>query len=150
MLHNNLLLYWSRNAGFDLNHYIIQTQTAEKDDNPQHSLIQEVKSGEILWSFNSADYPELFDLRYTDGDNPISITDIGDYMHFNAFAIDPMDNNLLVSYRNQCAIFKIDRNTGDLLWKMSPNNDNSDFELSASDETGLYSLHTSAVYAISF
>lgn len=118
---------------FDHNHYIIETSIGQSNgDDIQHSYIQEVKDGAILWEFCSAKYPELMEERYTKGDNEISLNDKGDYMHFNSFALDPKDNNLLVSYRNQSAIFKIDRTNGEILWKCGGLN--SDFEIEMEGE----------------
>lgn len=114
---------------FDHNHYIIETSIGESEEEVmQHSYIQEVKDGAILWEFCSANYPDLMEERYVVGDNDISLDDRGDYMHFNSFALDSKDNNLLVSYRNQSAIFKIDRTTGEILWKCGGNH--SDFDMS--------------------
>lgn len=121
---------------FDVNHFIIETTTAASNtDEPQHSYIQEVKDGQVVWSFDSEKYPELQNERFVQGDNPTSLSDRGDYMHFNSFEIDPKDGNLLVSYRNQCAILKINRETSELMWKCG--GINSDFKI-ASDEAFYY------------
>jgi len=121
---------------FDVDHFIIETTTAASNTNElQHSYIQEVKEGQIVWSFNSEDYPELQNERFVQGDNLTSLNDHGDYMHFNSFEIDPKDGNLLVSYRNQCAILKINRETSELMWKCG--GINSDFKI-ADDETFHY------------
>ena len=39
-----------------------------------------------------------------------------DYVHVNSVAVDPKDNNLIVSMRNQYAVYKIDRETGAIIW----------------------------------
>lgn len=103
---------------FDENHYIICSIDPEQDGDTviQHAMIQEVSDRNILWQFNSRDYSSLQDSRYTEGDNSLSLQDRGDYMHFNSFAIDPNDGNLLVSFRNQCSIIKINRNDSSIMW----------------------------------
>jgi hypothetical protein len=41
-----------------------------------------------------------------------------DYAHMNAASIDPTDNNLLVSLRTTSEIVKINRQTGDVMWRL--------------------------------
>lgn len=41
-----------------------------------------------------------------------------DYTHGNAVAIDPTDNHLLVSFRNTSEIVKINRSTGEVMWRL--------------------------------
>ena len=114
---------------FDFDHYIIAS-TLDTYDGRDYcdTVIQEVKDGEILWEFSSELYPRLKDEVFTKDDNSISNQNIkNDYMHVNSFAIDPSDNNLLVSFRNQCSIIKINRKTGEPMWKLGGNN--SDFKI---------------------
>ncbi|HSU57267.1 MAG TPA: aryl-sulfate sulfotransferase, partial [Candidatus Dormibacteraeota bacterium] len=41
-----------------------------------------------------------------------------DYAHVNAMAIDPTDNNLLASLRTTSEIVKINRKTGEVMWRL--------------------------------
>ncbi len=41
-----------------------------------------------------------------------------DYTHVNAVAIDPTDNNLLTSFRHTSEIVKINRSTGQVMWRL--------------------------------
>ena len=41
-----------------------------------------------------------------------------DYTHVNAVAIDPTDNNLLTSFRTTSEIVKINRSTGQVMWRL--------------------------------
>jgi hypothetical protein len=41
-----------------------------------------------------------------------------DYAHMNATSIDPTDNNLLVSLRTTSEIVKINRQTGEVMWRL--------------------------------
>ena len=121
---------------FDTDSYIICTSDIREVDNipaevnptaetsAEVVLIKEVADGEVVWEFSSGDYPEFY--RYKMGrqnkyDN--FREDFFDFMHFNSMAIDPADGNLLVSFRNQCSIIKIDRQTGKLLWIMGGKGD---------------------------
>jgi arylsulfate sulfotransferase len=39
-----------------------------------------------------------------------------DWSHANAVVVDPADGNLIISARHQDAVFKVDRETGELVW----------------------------------
>jgi hypothetical protein len=52
-----------------------------------------------------------------------------DYMHINAISIDPSDNNLVISGRNTCACYKVDRSTGSVIWRLGGKR--SDFAMGA-------------------
>ncbi len=43
-----------------------------------------------------------------------------DWLHLNAVYLDEADNSLIISGRGQCAVYKIDYDTGDLKWILSP------------------------------
>src|SRR5215203_5985550 len=49
-----------------------------------------------------------------------------DYFHINSIDVDH-DGNLLISARNTWSVYKIDRNTGEVLWRLGGNK--SDFEM---------------------
>lgn len=106
---------------FNFNHYIAATSShLYNKDSKMHSWIQEVKNNKNIWKFDSSKYPYLEATRTTIGDVQEPVGDSSDdYMHFNSFAIDPADNNLLVSYRNLSSIIKIDRKTGEILFSMN-------------------------------
>jgi hypothetical protein len=48
------------------------------------------------------------------------------YMHLNAVEVDT-DGNLLISARNTCAVYKLDRTTGEIIWTLG--GEESDFRL---------------------
>lgn len=81
-------------------------------------LIKEIKNGHKIWEFESTDYPQLYNFYSANGVyiNEITAQNFSNYMHFNSFAIDPNDNNLICSFRNQDAIMKINRRTGKMMW----------------------------------
>ncbi|MGH2949065.1 MAG: arylsulfotransferase family protein [Solirubrobacteraceae bacterium] len=49
-----------------------------------------------------------------------------DYFHINSVEVDT-DGNLIISARNTCALYKIDRTTGELIWTLGGRN--SDFDM---------------------
>lgn len=79
-----------------------------------NNVIQEVKNGEVIFHWESIDYPEL----YTISVEGYPVGGSGDYAHLNAVIIDPKDNNFICSFRNSDSIIKINRTTGDIIWIM--------------------------------
>ena len=39
-------------------------------------------------------------------------------MHINSISIDPSDNNLVISGRNTVRLYKVDRKTGRVIWRL--------------------------------
>jgi hypothetical protein len=85
------------------------------------SIIQEVdvKSGRVLFEWHSLDHVPI-----TDTYSPV--LDPFDYFHINSVDVD-LDGNLLVSARNTSALYKLDRRSGNVLWRLGGRS--SDFEL---------------------
>ena len=122
----------------DLDHYILSGYIHETVYNVPgyeggsqvvYSYLQEVKDGEVVWDWRSADYPELYALTVTDGtptaaDYANAQTDAPDIMHFNAMRLDG-DGNLVCSFRNLSTILCLDRTKreGQIMWKLSGNGD---------------------------
>jgi len=50
-----------------------------------------------------------------------------DYFHMNSINIDPTDGNLIISSRNLWQIYKVDRGTGETLWRLG--GETSEFEI---------------------
>ena len=50
-----------------------------------------------------------------------------DYFHMNSINIDPSDNNLIISSRNLWQVYKVDRGTGETLWRLG--GETSEFEI---------------------
>lgn len=87
------------------------------------SFIQEVDvaSGRVLWEWRSADH-----FPVTEGMTPPKSDRPHDYFHVNAVDED-RDGNLLVSARNMHALYKIDRRSGKVIWRLGGRR--SDFTL---------------------
>jgi hypothetical protein len=91
-------------------------------------IVQEVdiESGEVLFEWRSLDHVGIEEsymaFRFPPDDTGFRY----DYLHINSIDVDH-DDNLLVSARNTCAAYKIDRKTGDVLWRLDGKK--SDFEM---------------------
>jgi outer membrane protein assembly factor BamB len=79
-------------------------------------LVQEIdiRTGRVLFQWDSAAHVPYAD-SYTP--RPSSPGTPWDWFHINAVHLDT-DGNLLVSSRNTWTIFKVDRNTGQILWQL--------------------------------
>lgn len=90
-------------------------------------VFQEVLNNQVIFEWDTAEHPEL--LSATD---PLYYTQYAtaekvDYFHFNSIAIDPNDENFIVSARHTNQVYKINRTTGEIMWRLGGNND--DFNL---------------------
>ncbi|HEY5296153.1 MAG TPA: arylsulfotransferase family protein, partial [Gaiellaceae bacterium] len=86
------------------------------------SILQEVdvRTGKVLLEWQSLDHVPI-----TETYSPV--LDPFDYFHLNSIDVDPLDGNLIISARNTSAIYKLDRKTGEVLWRL--NGRSSDFQL---------------------
>jgi hypothetical protein len=76
-------------------------------------LIETDRTGKIYWNWNSFDHYKL-----SDATEDINFTQEAiDWTHFNSFAEDS-DGNILVSVRHFDEITKIDKKTGDIIWRL--------------------------------
>jgi hypothetical protein len=84
----------------------------------------ELNTGRVLLDWNSLDHVEV-----DESFQPAPRTDQGyDYFHLNSVA-EMDDGNLLICARNTCTIYKVDRVTGKILWRL--NGKRSDFDVSS-------------------
>jgi arylsulfate sulfotransferase len=93
-------------------------------------VIQETENGQVIWQWDGTDYPELY-AESVQGNNYSNGAVVNDYLHLNSMAIDPKDGNLVCSFRNANLILKINRKTGDIVWKLGGKN--SDFPITEDD-----------------
>ena len=89
------------------------------------SIVQEVDvaTGRLLMRWSSLDD---ISLRESYERAPRSVADTYDYVHVNSVALDT-DGNVLVSARHTSAVYKLDRRSGRLLWRLGGKR--SDFRL---------------------
>jgi Arylsulfotransferase (ASST) len=92
-------------------------------------IVQEVdiESGEVLFEWHSLDEIEPAESYYQPGDRGYY-----DYFHLNSIDVD-RDDNLLISARNTSAVYKIDRQSGEIIWRLGGKK--SDFEMGPGTRT---------------
>jgi hypothetical protein len=96
-------------------------------------IVQEidVDSGEVLLEWHSLDHVEPSESHR---ELPEDRDQSWDYFHINSVAEDD-DGNLLVSARHTSAIYKVDRRTGDVIWRLGGKK--SDFRMGEGAEFGI-------------
>ena len=95
------------------------------------TVIQEVNNGQVLWEWNSTDYPEFY-ANSVEGNNFSSDAQVCDYMHCNSLYVDPSDDNIVCSFRDQDQVIKFRRNTGEIMWRLGGKS--SDFPMTAAQK----------------
>jgi hypothetical protein len=87
----------------------------------QDAIFQELDlaSGQVLLEWHSLDHIALSESYW-----PLS--ELWDYVHINSIDVD-RDGNLLVSSRNTHTVYKIDRRSGEIIWRLGGKH--SDFGL---------------------
>jgi hypothetical protein len=89
----------------------------------------DIETGEVLFewhSLNHVDLEESYVATPTDPDY------VYDYFHINSIEVDH-DDNLLISARNTSAVYKLDRGSGEVLWRLSGKR--SDFDMGEGTRT---------------
>lgn len=86
-----------------------------------HALEVDVRSGKILLDWNSLDHVGVEESYET-----LNPAKDYDYFHINSIAVDS-DGNLLISGRHTWTIYKVDRHTGKVIWRL--NGKRSDFNV---------------------
>ena len=112
------------------NHYLLTAYAGRYVDNIPDSLphsniesrvvgaiIQEVKDNQVIFEWDSTDHPELYELSTAGNDFYNTEAYWADYAHINSVILDN-DQNFICSFRNLDTVIKIDRITGDILWKL--------------------------------
>jgi hypothetical protein len=82
----------------------------------------DIGTGDVLFEWHSLDHVGV-DESYSEPENPEGPFD---YFHINSIDVDH-DSNLLVSARKTFAIYKVDRETGEVIWRLGGKR--SDFEM---------------------
>ena len=96
-----------------------------EDGSVLEGVIQEIDiaTGEVLFEWHSMDHVALEESYYKPPEKPRWPFD---YFHINSIDVDH-DGNLLLSARRTCAVYKIDRETGEAVWRLGGKK--SDFEM---------------------
>jgi len=83
----------------------------------------DIETGEVLFEWKSIDHVDLEESYGTPSEDHYPGID---YFHINSIDVDP-DNNLLISARETSAVYKIDRTSGRVMWRLGGKK--SDFEM---------------------
>jgi outer membrane protein assembly factor BamB len=96
------------------------------DSVASEGIVQEldIETGKVLFEWHSLDHVGLDETYGKPGEDK-DYSGI-DYFHLNSIDVDH-DNNLLVSARKTSAVYKIDRNSGEIIWRLGGKQ--SDFEM---------------------
>ncbi len=86
----------------------------------------DMATGKVLFEWSSLDHVAV---NETYMGKPVANT-VLDYFHINSVG-ETSDGNLLISARNTSTLYKIDRKTGDVIWRLGGRK--SDFSFSSSD-----------------
>lgn len=85
----------------------------------------------VLWEWSSLDHvdPAGTNLTLQGGHAGLGVnsSQVWHYFYMNAFDVDTETNTFLLSARSMCAIFKMDGNTGKIIWQLGGKH--SDFSL---------------------
>jgi hypothetical protein len=78
-------------------------------------IVQEIdfESGKVLFEWHSLDHVPLDDSYRTDVGQDGTI----DYFHLNSIGVAP-DGDLIVSARHTATVYKLDRRTGEIVWRL--------------------------------
>jgi Arylsulfotransferase (ASST) len=86
------------------------------------AVVQEIElpSARVLWQWKSIDHVPIDESMMKKPGNPF------DYFHVNSIDVTP-DGNVLVSARNTWAVYKVSRQSGEVLWRLGGKK--SDFDM---------------------
>jgi len=89
------------------------------------SIAQEVdiETGRVLFEWHSLEHVGIEESYF---ERPEAPDDFYDYFHINSIDVDH-DDNLIISSRNTCTVYKVERNSGEILWRLGGKK--SDFEM---------------------
>ncbi len=75
-----------------------------------------IKTGKLVWDWNAAHHVGL-DESYQPCP-PKAANTPWDFFHMNAVSVDPTDGNIIVSSRDCWTVYKINKKTYDVMWRM--------------------------------
>jgi len=81
---------------------------------PTEFIIQEQDvDGNVVWQWRTLDH-----IPVTDSYQTLTGQNIGDYIHVNSVWFDENDGTVILSCRNTSEVIKIDRATGNIVWRL--------------------------------
>jgi hypothetical protein len=110
-------------TSYVITHADLRSVGGSRSGTVQDAIFQEVDvaSGRVLLEWHSLDHIAPSESYWPLGEN-------WDYVHLNSIDVD-VDGNLLVSSRNTHTIYKIDRRSGEIIWRLGGKH--SDFAMGA-------------------
>jgi hypothetical protein len=113
-----------------LTSYAIEDMDLRPVGGPRHGTIQnamfqevDIASGRVLLEWRSLDHIPIAESYW-----PVGAGNNWDYVHLNSIGVD-LDQNLLVSSRNTHTIYKLDRRSGEIMWRLGGKH--SDFAIAS-------------------
>jgi hypothetical protein len=106
-----LITIYGKVEGFDLTGV-----GGPKEGRVLDGIAQEVdiETGEVLFEWHSLEHVSLDEV---DSAPPEDFRSAYDYFHINSIEVDH-DNNLLISSRKTSTVYKVDRATGEVIWRL--------------------------------
>jgi hypothetical protein len=89
----------------------------------------DIETGEVLFEWHSLDHVGVEESHVHPPADPDFVYD---YFHINSIDVDH-DHNLLISARNTSAVYKIERGSGEIIWRLGGKR--SDFEMGEGTRT---------------
>jgi hypothetical protein len=71
------------------------------------TVLQEIRANQVIWEWDSTDYPMLYAASVDGNDFMNSTRPLADYLHFNSFELDPADGGFVLSFRHLDSVMKI-------------------------------------------
>lgn len=101
------------------NYMLIAYDTQEIDGEKIEVWIlqEQTPAWEVVFEWKSIDYIPVSDAEYTPSIPYYIENNINDYIHINSIFED-IDGNIIISSRNINEVTKIDRKTGDIIWRL--------------------------------
>jgi len=90
------------------------------------SVIEFGREGNIVWRWNAWDHLDPYRVGYDFLDpywHVRGFPEHADWTHGNGLAYDERDDSIIVNFKHQDALFKIDRASGDIKWILGQNTD---------------------------
>ncbi|QIN83720.1 ArsR family transcriptional regulator [Rubrobacter tropicus] len=110
--------------------YDLSPYGGPKDGLVMDGVAQEIdiETGEVLFEWHSLEHVDVGESFYEPINDP---TNRFDYFHINSIDVD-RDENWLISARRTSTVYKIDRKSGEVIWRLG--GEKSDFEMGEGTE----------------
>jgi hypothetical protein len=132
--HHEFLISPEDTALFDIYHRVpmdLSDVGGEADSTVLDGIVQEVdiETGEVLFEWHSLDHVGIDETYAKPTKSPRPSLD---YFHINSIDVDH-DGNLLVDSKGTFTVYKVDRETGEMIWRLGGKK--SDFEMGEGTRT---------------